>query len=75
VEPSGSKNSSIFKVENVIIDISLDELAIGFQGFLMMLIGIRLGSTLRTRLRAVKEWTERLSVFLLIGLGLWLLLT
>lgn len=75
MELSGSKNSSIFKVEKVIIDISLDELAIGFQGFLMMLIGIRLGSTLRTRLRAVKEWTEGLSVFLLIGLGLWLLLT
>jgi manganese efflux pump family protein len=48
---------------------------IGIQGFLMTLIGIWLGRTLRTRLRAVKEWTELLSAFLLIGLGLWLLLT
>lgn len=47
---------------------------IGIQGFLMTLIGIGLGRTLRTRLRAVKEWTEFLSAFLLIGLGLWLLL-
>ena len=48
---------------------------IGIQGFLMTLIGIALGRTLRTRLRALKEWTELLSAFLLIGLGSWLLLT
>jgi putative Mn2+ efflux pump MntP len=48
---------------------------IGIQGFLMTLIGIALGRTLRTTLRAVKEWTEFLSAFLLIGLGIWLLLT
>jgi putative Mn2+ efflux pump MntP len=45
---------------------------IGIQGFLMTLIGIALGRTLRARLRAVKEWTEFLSAFLLIGLGIWL---
>jgi len=48
---------------------------IGIQGFLMTLIGITLGRALRTRLRAVKEWTEFLSAFLLIGLGIWFLLT
>jgi putative Mn2+ efflux pump MntP len=48
---------------------------IGIQGFLMTLIGIALGRTLRTRLKALKEWTELLSAFLLIGLGIWLLLT
>jgi putative Mn2+ efflux pump MntP len=37
------------------------------------LIGIALGRTLRTRLRTLKEWTEFLSAFLLIGLGIWLL--
>jgi putative Mn2+ efflux pump MntP len=41
----------------------------------MTLIGIALGRTLRTRLKALKEWTELLSAFLLIGLGIWLLLT
>jgi putative Mn2+ efflux pump MntP len=46
---------------------------IGMQGFLMTLIGIALGRTLRTRLRTLKEWTEFLSAFLLIGLGIWLL--
>ncbi len=45
---------------------------IGIQGFLMTLIGITLGRTLRTHLRAVKEWSEFLSAFLLIGLGIWL---
>jgi hypothetical protein len=41
VELSGSKNSSIFKVENVIIDISLDELAIGFLwGQLLLVIRV-----------------------------------
>ena len=46
---------------------------IGVQGFLMTLIGIALGRILRTRLRNFKEWTEFLSAFLLIGLGIWLL--
>jgi putative Mn2+ efflux pump MntP len=46
---------------------------IGIQGFLMTLIGIALGRTLRIRLRTLKEWTEFLSAFLLIGLGIWLL--
>jgi putative Mn2+ efflux pump MntP len=46
---------------------------IGIQGFLMTLIGIILGRALRTRLRIVKEWSELLSAFLLIGLGIWLL--
>jgi putative Mn2+ efflux pump MntP len=48
---------------------------IGIQGFLMTLIGIALGRTLRARLRAVKEWTEFLSALLLIGLGIWLFVT
>jgi manganese efflux pump family protein len=46
---------------------------IGIQGFLMALIGITLGRMLRFRLRKLKEWTEFLSAFLLIGLGIWLL--
>ena len=46
---------------------------IGIQGFLMTLIGITLGRMLRIRLRNVKEWTEFLSAFLLIGLGIWIL--
>src|SRR6266480_1007994 len=46
---------------------------IGVQGFLMTLIGIAFGRMLRTRLRNLKEWTEFLSAFLLIGLGIWLL--
>jgi len=46
---------------------------IGIQGFLMTIIGIALGRTLRTRLRTLKEWTEFLNAFLLIGLGVWLL--
>jgi manganese efflux pump family protein len=48
---------------------------IGIQGFFMTLIGITLGRTLRTHLRAVKEWSEFLSAFLLIGLGIWLFVT
>ena len=46
---------------------------IGIQGFLMTLIGITLGRKLRARLRTLKELTEYLSAFLLIGLGIWLL--
>jgi len=48
---------------------------IGLQGFLMTCIGLTLGRMLRTRLGFVKEWTEFLSCFLLIALGIWLLVT
>ncbi len=48
---------------------------IGIQGFLMTLLGLVLGRTLRTRLRAFKDWSELLSGVLLIGLGIWLLVT
>ncbi len=48
---------------------------IGLQGFLMTFIGLTLGRTLRVRLKFVKEWTEFLSCFLLIALGIWLLIT
>lgn len=48
-------------------------LFIGLQGFLMTLLGLSLGRTLRTRLEPLKEWSELLSAFLLIGLGVWLL--
>ncbi|GAC1347838.1 MAG: hypothetical protein NVSMB27_14150 [Ktedonobacteraceae bacterium] len=48
---------------------------IGVQGFLMTLIGIASGRILRTRLRAFKDWSELLSGILLIGLGIWLLVT
>jgi putative Mn2+ efflux pump MntP len=50
-------------------------IVIGLQGFLMTLIGLTLGRTLRTQLKPVKEWLELLSGFLLIGLGAWLYLT
>jgi putative Mn2+ efflux pump MntP len=48
---------------------------IGLQGFLMTLIGLTLGRTLRSRLTFVKDWTEFLSCFLLIALGIWLFVT
>jgi putative Mn2+ efflux pump MntP len=48
---------------------------IGLQGFLMTLIGLTLGRTLRVRLKFVKQWTELLSCFLLVALGVWLLIT
>jgi len=48
---------------------------IGIQGFLMTIIGLSLGHTLRTRLKPLKEWSELLSAFLLIGLGIWLLVS
>ena len=50
-------------------------LLIGLQGFLMTLIGLVLGRTLSTRLKVLKEWSELLSAFLLIGLGIWLLVS
>ncbi len=48
---------------------------IGLQGFLMTLIGLALGRTLRSRLIFAKDWTEFLSCFLLIALGIWLFVT
>ena len=50
-------------------------LLIGLQGFFMTLIGLVLGRTLSTRLKLFKEWSEILSALLLIGLGIWLLVT
>jgi len=50
-------------------------LLIGLQGFLMTVLGLILGRMLRMRLRAVKDWSELLSGVLLIGLGVWLLVT
>ena len=50
-------------------------LLIGLQGFFMTLIGLVLGRTLSTRLKQFKEWSEILSALLLIGLGVWLLVT
>ena len=50
-------------------------LFIGLQGFLMALLGLILGRTLSTRLKVFKEWSEILSALLLIGLGVWLLVT
>lgn len=46
---------------------------IGLQGFLMTLLGLILGGLLRTSVRPLKQWSEWLSAFLLIGLGVWLL--
>jgi putative Mn2+ efflux pump MntP len=48
---------------------------IGIQGFMMTIIGIMLGKTLRYRLRNLKELAELLSALLLVGLGIWLLVT
>lgn len=48
---------------------------IGLQGFIMTLLGLVLGRILRTRLRTFKDWSELLSGVLLIGLGVWLLVT
>jgi manganese efflux pump family protein len=48
---------------------------IGLQGFLLTLIGLSLGRTLRTRLKPLKEWSELFSAFLLVGLGIWLLVS
>lgn len=50
-------------------------LLIGLQGFLLTVIGLSLGRTLRARLKLLKEWSELLSAFLLIGLGIWLLVS
>jgi len=48
---------------------------IGLHGFLMTIIGLTLGRTLSTYMKSVKDWTEFLSGFLLIALGIWLLVT
>lgn len=48
-------------------------LLIGLQGFLLTVVGLLLGRTLRARLKSLKEWSELLSAMLLIGLGIWLL--
>lgn len=50
-------------------------LYIGLQGFLMAVFGISLGRALRTRMKSLKEWCELLSALLLIGLGIWLLVS
>jgi len=50
-------------------------LLIGLQGFLLTVIGLSLGRALRTRLKPLKEWSELLSAFLLIGLGIWFLVS
>jgi putative Mn2+ efflux pump MntP len=50
-------------------------LYIGIQGLVMALLGIALGRMLRYRLKPVKEWSELLSSVLLIGLGIWFLVT
>ena len=48
-------------------------LLVGLQGFVMTVVGILFGRTLRTRLKSLKEWSELLSAILLVGLGVWLL--
>jgi putative Mn2+ efflux pump MntP len=48
---------------------------IGLQGLLMAVIGLTLGRIFGALLKFVKDWTEFLSCFLLITLGIWLLLT
>ena len=48
-------------------------LYIGVQGFVLAALGIALGRVLRTRLKPLKEGSELLGAFLLIGLGIWLL--
>lgn len=50
-------------------------LLIGLQGFFMTVVGLSLGRTLRTRLKPLQEWSEWFSALLLIGLGVWLLVS
>src|SRR5579859_2834664 len=50
-------------------------LLIGAQGFLMTFLGLTLGRVLRQRLKPLQEWSELLSAALLIGLGIWLLVS
>ena len=48
---------------------------IGIQGLLMAVIGIAAGRMLRRHLHWLQEWSELISGMLLIGLGIWLLIT
>ena len=48
---------------------------IGIQGLLMAAIGIAAGRMLHRRLHWLQEWSELISGALLIGLGIWLLIT
>lgn len=50
-------------------------LLIGLQGFLLTVIGLALGWTLRARLKPLQEGSEYVSALLLIGLGAWLLVS
>lgn len=50
-------------------------LLIGLQGFLLTIIGLSLGRSLRSRLKPLQEGSEYLSALLLIGLGVWLLVS
>ncbi len=50
-------------------------LLIGLQGFLLTVVGVSLGRTLRIRLKPLQEGSELLSAMLLIGLGVWLLVS
>ncbi len=61
-------HGSIFTIHPVVLCI-----LIGVQGFLMTLFGIILGGMLRFSMKILKELTEFLSAFLLVGLGVWLL--
>lgn len=48
---------------------------IGLQGLFMAAIGIASGRLLRRRLHWLQEWSEMISGVLLIGLGIWLIVT
>ena len=50
-------------------------LLIGLQGFVLTVIGLSLGRTLRTRLKPLQEGSEYLSALLLIALGAWLIVS
>jgi manganese efflux pump family protein len=50
-------------------------LLIGLQGFFLTVVGLSLGRTLRIRLKPLKEGSELFSALLLIGLGVWLLVS
>lgn len=48
---------------------------IGIQGLCMAVIGIASGNLMRRRLHWLHEWSEMISGVLLIGLGIWLIVT
>jgi manganese efflux pump family protein len=50
-------------------------LLVGLQGFLLTVVGISLGRTLRIRLKPLQEGSELFSALLLIALGVWLLVS